>query len=105
MYPSKEQSAHNSIPNLIRLFLMHCLMLNLPKYFTITSSIARKKSQKPYLMQFSRNKSYKYLTYYVYLSFIDVVQDSPRMGLGILVKTKKTPLSNQYTARGTAFRL
>ena len=38
-------------------------------------------------------------------SFIDVVQDSPRMGLGIPVKTKKTPLSNQYPNRGTAFRL
>ena len=33
-------------------------------------------------------------------SFIDVVQDSPRTGLGIPVKTKKPPLSNQYTARG-----
>ena len=30
--------------------------------------------------------------------FIDVVQDSPRTGLGMPVKTKKTPLSNQYTA-------
>ena len=30
-------------------------------------------------------------------SFIDVVQDSPRAGLGIPVKTKKPPLSNQYT--------
>ena len=38
-------------------------------------------------------------------SFIDVVQDSPRTGLGIPVKTKKPPLSNQYTARGTAFLL
>ena len=38
-------------------------------------------------------------------SFIDVVQDSPRTGLGIPVNTKKTPLSNQYTTRGTAFRL
>ena len=38
-------------------------------------------------------------------SFIDVVQDSPTKGLGIPVKTKKPPLSNQYTARGTAFRL
>ena len=38
-------------------------------------------------------------------SFIDVVQDSPRRGLGIPVKTKKPPLTNQYTARGTAFRL
>ena len=38
-------------------------------------------------------------------SFIDVVQDSPRTGLGIPVKTKKTPLWNQYTTRGTAFRL
>ena len=37
--------------------------------------------------------------------FIEVVQDSPRTGLGIPVKTKKTPLSNQYTACGTAFRL
>ena len=27
-------------------------------------------------------------------SFIDVVQDSPRAGLGIPVKTKKPPLSN-----------
>ena len=38
-------------------------------------------------------------------SFINVVQDSPRTGLGIPVKTKKPPISNQYTARGTAFRL
>ena len=38
-------------------------------------------------------------------SFIDIVQDSPRTDLGIPVKTKKTPLSNQYTGRGTAFRL
>ena len=38
-------------------------------------------------------------------SFIDVVQNSPRTGLGIPVKPKKRPLSNQYTARGTAFRL
>ena len=38
-------------------------------------------------------------------SFIDAVQDSPRTGLGIPVKTKKTSLSNQYTAHGTAFRL
>ena len=38
-------------------------------------------------------------------SFIDVIQDSPRMGLGIHVKTKKNPFSNQYTARETAFRL
>ena len=30
---------------------------------------------------------------------------SPRTGLGISVKTKKPPLSNQYTTRGTAFRL
>ena len=30
--------------------------------------------------------------------FIDVVQDSPRTGLGIPVKTKKNPLSDQYTA-------
>ena len=30
-------------------------------------------------------------------SFMDVVQDSPRTGLGIPVKTKKNPLSNQYT--------
>ena len=37
--------------------------------------------------------------------FIDVVQDSPRTGLGILVKTKKPPLLNQYTTRGTAFWL
>ena len=37
-------------------------------------------------------------------SFIDVVQDSPRTGLGITVKTKKSPLTKQYTARGTAFR-
>ena len=37
--------------------------------------------------------------------FIDVVQDSPKTGLGIPVKTKKHPLTNQYTARGTAFRL
>ena len=38
-------------------------------------------------------------------SFIDVVQDSPKTGLGIPVKTKKTPLLNQYSTRGTAFRL
>ena len=38
-------------------------------------------------------------------SFIDVVQDSSRTGLGIPVKTKKFPLTNQYTARETAFRL
>ena len=38
-------------------------------------------------------------------SFIGVVQNSPRKGLGIPVKTEKPPLSNQYTARGTAFRL
>ena len=38
-------------------------------------------------------------------SFIDVVQDSPRTGPGIPVKTRKPPLSNQYIARGTAFRL
>ena len=38
-------------------------------------------------------------------SFIDVVQDSPRTGLGIPFKTKKTFLLKQYTARGTAFRL
>ena len=30
-------------------------------------------------------------------SFIDVVQDSPRTGLGISVETKKPPLSNQYS--------
>ena len=38
-------------------------------------------------------------------SLIDIVQDSPRTGLGIPVKTKKTPLSNQYPTRGKAFRL
>ena len=38
-------------------------------------------------------------------SFIDVVQDFPGTGLGIPVKTKKPPLLNQYTVRGTAFRL
>ena len=38
-------------------------------------------------------------------SFIDAVQDSPRTGLGIPVKTKKTPLSNQYTAGENSFRL
>ena len=38
-------------------------------------------------------------------SFIDVVQDSPSAGLGIPDKTKKPPLSNQYTTSGTAFRL
>ena len=38
-------------------------------------------------------------------SFIDVVQDSSRTGLGIPVKTKKTPRSNQYTTRGADFRL
>ena len=37
--------------------------------------------------------------------FIDVVQDSPRTDLGIPVKAKKPPLTNQYTARGTTFRL
>ena len=37
--------------------------------------------------------------------FIDVVQDTPRTGLGMPVKTKKPPLTNQYAARGTAFRL
>ena len=36
--------------------------------------------------------------------FIDVVQDSNRTDIGIPVKTKKSPLTNQYTARGTAFR-
>ena len=36
-------------------------------------------------------------------SFIDVIHDCPRTGLGIPVKTKKRPLSNQYTTRGTAF--
>ena len=38
-------------------------------------------------------------------SFIDVVQDFPRTGLDIPIETKKPPLSNQYTARETAFRL
>ena len=38
-------------------------------------------------------------------SHIDVLQDSPRTGLGIPVKTKKPPLMNQNTARGTNFRL
>ena len=38
-------------------------------------------------------------------SFKEVVQDSPRTGLGIPVKIKKPPLSNQYTARGTDFQL
>ena len=38
-------------------------------------------------------------------SFIDVVQDFPRTGLGIAVKNKKPPLSNQYTACGTGFWL
>ena len=38
-------------------------------------------------------------------SFIDVIQDFTRTGLGIPVKTRKPPLTNQYTARGTAFRL
>ena len=38
-------------------------------------------------------------------SFIDVVQGSSRTGLGINVKAKKPTLTNQYTARGTAFRL
>ena len=38
-------------------------------------------------------------------SFIEFVQDSPRTGLGIPFKTKEPPLTNQYTARGTAFRL
>ena len=38
-------------------------------------------------------------------SFIDVVQDIPRTGLGIPVKINKPPLSNQFIARGPAFRL
>ena len=38
-------------------------------------------------------------------SFIDFVQDSPRTGIVIPVKTKKPPLTNQYTARGTGFQL
>ena len=38
-------------------------------------------------------------------SFIGVVQDSPRTGVGIPVKTKNPSLSNQYTTRETAFRL
>ena len=38
-------------------------------------------------------------------SCLEVVHDAPRTGLGIPNKTKKTPLSNQYTARGTAFWL
>ena len=38
-------------------------------------------------------------------SFKDVVQDSPRTGLGITVKSRKPPLSNQYTTCGTAFWL
>ena len=38
-------------------------------------------------------------------SFIDVVHDSPRTGLEILLEPKKTPLSNKYITRGTAFRL
>ena len=38
-------------------------------------------------------------------SFIDVVQDSSRTGLGIPDKTEKPPLSNQYIDRRTAFRL
>ena len=37
--------------------------------------------------------------------FTDIVQNSPRTGLGIPVKTKKPPLLNQYTTRRTAFRL
>ena len=37
-------------------------------------------------------------------SFTDVVQDSPRTGIGIPFKSKKPSLSNQYTTRGTAFR-
>ena len=38
-------------------------------------------------------------------NLLDVVQDSPRTGLGIPVETKKPLLTNKYTARGTAFRL
>ena len=37
--------------------------------------------------------------------FIDVVQDSPSTELGVHVKTKKKPNSNQYIARGTALQL
>ena len=33
-----------------------------------------------------------------------VVQDSSRTDLGIPVETGKPPQTNQYTARGTAFR-
>ena len=38
-------------------------------------------------------------------TIIEFVQDSPRTGLGIPVKTKKTPFSNQYTTHGTALQL
>ena len=38
-------------------------------------------------------------------SFIDVVQDSPRTGLGIPVKTRKPPLTNQYTAQDAGPRV
>ena len=37
-------------------------------------------------------------------SFKDVVQDSPRTGLGIHVKTKNPPIELKHL-RGTAFRL
>ena len=36
---------------------------------------------------------------------IDVVQNSPRTGLGIPFENKIPPLSNQYITRGTSFRL
>ena len=38
-------------------------------------------------------------------SFKDVVQDSPRTGLGIPVKTKNPLSRTKNTTRGTAFRL
>ena len=39
-------------------------------------------------------------------SFKDVVKDFPRTGRGIPVKkNQKPPLSDRYTARGTAFLL
>ena len=41
----------------------------------------------------------------VRVKFDSISTHSEFTGLGIPVKTKKPPLSNQYTTRGTAFRL
>ena len=61
----------------------------------------------PTIAQWDLNRGIWRPLHYVKVTcdFKDAVQDSPRMVLGIPVKTKKNPLSNQYTARGTAFRL